>query len=84
MNEKYKRFYIEEVDDSMLKEKEIEARLEKMIDDWVKETGRLNKNKSLSYRIINAETAVRSTSEIGYQTNVATVRFVVHIAYTLN
>ena len=79
-NERYKRLYIKE---SYLSAEEstIETRMDHLITNWTIATRESHPN--FEYRIINAETQTIIATNYAGQNISPTIRFVVHIAYTL-
>ena len=79
-NEKYKRLYILETYLNAV-ESTIDARMADKVSNWAIETGNLHPD--FEYRIINAETNVMIGSSYAGQMIAPTIRYVVHIAYTI-
>lgn len=80
--EYYKRFVIKEVYLATEEDKVVNS-MNLAISDWVNKLTELPLAKNLNYRIINAETQMINASEWAGQKLPPTIRYVVHIAYTL-
>ena len=79
-NEKYKRLYILETYLNAV-ESTIDARMADKVATWATETRNLHPD--FEYRIINAETNTMAASSFAGQLIAPTIRYVVHIGYTV-
>ena len=78
--EKYKRLYIKEVYMAS-EESTIDSRMDELVSNWATDTIKLH--PGLEYRIINAETQMINSSTWAGQTMPPTIRYIVHIVYTI-
>ena len=79
-NEKYKRLYIKELYMNT-DEPTIEKRLDELLSKWFNE--QIKTHPNLEYRIINAETQMINASTWAGQTIPATIKYIMHLAYTI-